>query len=101
MTCLKIYPQPADCLQMTVLCTGVVYKTITSPEDAQTLQNDLDRLSEWEDKWHMKFNAKKCFLLRFTGSRSPIETRYNLGGFELEELSSHSFLGVEISHDLK
>ena len=49
----------------------------------------------------MKFNAKKCFLLRFTGSRSPIETRYNLGGSELEELSSHSYLGVEISQDLK
>ena len=79
----------------------VVYKTIISPENALTLQNDLDRLSEWEDKWHMKFNAKKCFLLRFTGSRSPIENRYNLGGSELEELSSHSYLGVEISHDLK
>ena len=79
----------------------VVYNTIRTPEDAQTLQNDLDRLSEWENLWHMKFNAKKCFLLRFSGSRSPVETKYNLGGSELEELSSHSYLGVEISKDLK
>ena len=43
----------------------------------------------------------KCFLLRFSGSRSPVETKYNLGGSELEELSSHSYLGVEISKDLK
>ena len=79
----------------------VVYNTIRTPENTLTLQNDLDKLSEWENLWHMKFNAKKCFLLRFSGSRSPVETKYNLGGSELEELSSHSYLGVEISQDLK
>lgn len=58
-------------------------------------------LTGWESKWLMNFNAQKCFLLRITGSRSPIMTKYSLGKSILEETTSHSYLGVEISQDLK
>ena len=49
----------------------------------------------------MKLNPEKCYVLRIASSRSPIVTKYNLGGTELQETTSHSYLGVNISQDLK
>ena len=36
-----------------------VYLTIGDTEDGKVLQNDLDRLSVWEDRWDMEFNPSK------------------------------------------
>ena len=33
-----------------------VYLTIGGADDGKVLQNDLDRLSVWEDRWDMEFN---------------------------------------------
>ena len=79
----------------------VLYSNIKSHQDATRLQDDLDKLSTWENKWQMQFNPQKCFVLRIAGSRSPIVNEYTLGGTVLQETPSHSYLGVEISQDLK
>jgi hypothetical protein len=34
--------------------------TISSDADAANHQQDLDKLAEWEYKWHMKFHPEKC-----------------------------------------
>ena len=36
----------------------IAYVTISS--DADNLQQDLDKLAEWESKWLMKFHPEKC-----------------------------------------
>ena len=79
----------------------VLYSNIKPHQDATRLQDDLDKLSTWENKWQMQFNPQKCFVLRTAGSRSPIVNEYTLGGTVLTETPSHSYLGVEISQDLK
>lgn len=79
----------------------VLYLIITSDHDAARLQDDLNKLAAWEQKWQMKFNLQKCFVLRITNSKSPIINQYTLGGTVLQETTSHSYLGVEISQDLK
>ena len=33
---------------------------IGSIEDAQRMQDNLDRICEWADRWRMSFNVKKC-----------------------------------------
>ena len=43
-----------------------VYLTIGDTEDGKVLQNDLDRLSVWEDRWDMEFNPSKCQVVQVT-----------------------------------
>ena len=45
---------------------AIVYRTISDPSDCQTLQEDLDKLSNWEKTWLMEFNARKCEVLTVT-----------------------------------
>ena len=60
------------------------------------LQNDLDRLSVWEDRWDMEFNPCKCQVLRVTTSRKIITITYTLHGQVLEVVTSAKYLGVDI-----
>ena len=76
-------------------------KEIKSPQDAVTLQKDLETLSAWEKLWQMKFNSDKCYVLRIPASRSPLITNYKLGDSILQETKTHTYLGVDIQHDLK
>ena len=38
----------------------LIYCPILTPTDHQILQEDLQKLSIWADKWKMKFNISKC-----------------------------------------
>ena len=49
----------------------------------------------------MKFNAKKCFVLKVSHSRSTTSHTYKLGQSTLEETISHANLGVHITKNLK
>ena len=43
----------------------LVHHPINSPEDHKIFQDDLDKLTIlWADIWQMKFNVKKCCILR-------------------------------------
>ena len=79
----------------------VIYKEIKSSQDADILQKDLETLSAWEKLWQMKFNSDKCYVLRIPASRSPLITNYKLGDSILQETKTHTYLGVDIQHDLK
>ena len=39
------------------------YKEIKSEEDAKKLQESLDLLVEWSEKWLLRFNSSKCKVL--------------------------------------
>ena len=39
-----------------------IYLAVSSLEDAQILQRDLDRLHLWELDWDMEFNPSKCVV---------------------------------------
>jgi len=41
----------------------IAYLAILTDEDARSLQNDLTKLGEWEQKWHMEFHQDKCQVL--------------------------------------
>ena len=77
-----------------------VYLTIGDTEDGKVLQNDLDRLSVWEDRWDMEFNASKCQVVRVTTSRKLINVTYILHGQVLEVVTSAKYWGVDISRGL-
>lgn len=67
---------------------------------AQRLQNDLDKLEVWEQKWQMAFNVDKCHLLSVTKKRKRVPTTYSLHGQALQQVPSAKYLGVEISESL-
>ena len=59
-----------------------VYK-VTTLQDAEHLQEDLQILSEWTKLWQMKVNVDKCAVLWCTRSMSPIQHNYTLSGHEI------------------
>ena len=48
----------------------LVYRGIKGPEDETLLQQDLDNLIKWTEKWGMRFNTKKCNTIRISNSKS-------------------------------
>ena len=71
-----------------------VFKKIESVHDCHLLQNDLNELISWSDKWKMNFNAAKCKVLRISRCRMPIDFTYYLDGIPLEIVGNFKDLGV-------
>ena len=78
-----------------------VYLTVTSKKDSQTLQQDLQKLEQWEKTWEMHLNPSKCQVMHISRAHNPIQTKYVLHGQVLEAVDHAKYLGLEISHDLK
>jgi hypothetical protein len=76
----------------------LLYRTIKQEDDHQALQKDLKNLEEWENKWGMRFNVKKCYTLSINKSSTRL---YQLNNHILQEVSDNPYLGLQISNDLK
>ena len=68
-------------------------------DDARMLQNDLNRLYEWSEKWQMQFNVNKCSIMTVSKSNRFID--YTLNDNTLGRSYSVRDLGVQISNDLR
>ena len=79
----------------------IVYRKIAGSKDAGNLQKDLDMLAltEWQSRWQMKFNAKKCYVFKITYART-YDQKYTLNGTVLEETQECPYLGVTITANL-
>ena len=70
-----------------------IFRKVTNAMDGLQLQQDLDRLSDWPDKWQMEFNIAMCKTMHIC-NRS-IEYDYSMRGRQLdvvtteEDLSTH------------
>ena len=73
-------------------------RIIRSSDDIDSLQNDLNSLTDWSSKWQMTFNTSKCKLLRITTKRNTIIHCYKMADDLLETVKHHPYLGVELSH---
>ena len=80
--------------------TSPARSAITTLEDAQVLQDDLDLLMKWSKDWQMTFNPTKCYTLRIFRLHSTIEYNYNISGSILNPVSDHPYLGVHLSSKL-
>ena len=47
----------------------VMYRPITHANDCEALQEDLNKLHDWVERWQLRFNATKCNILRATYTR--------------------------------
>ena len=76
----------------------LLYRTIKNENDQKALQADLQNLEIWTNKWGMRFNAKKCYILSINQKRTKF---YQLNNHILQEVQNNPYLGLEISNDLK
>ena len=80
----------------------ILYKQVSSVNDANCLQIDLQSLQHWEEKWLLKFNISKCYVLKITRAKvHKVEYNYQFHNTSLTELNSCKYLGVTIQSDLK
>jgi len=78
----------------------LMYRSITSEQDHLAFQEDLISLENWAEKWGMKFNANKCYIMTIS-RKKPSVYFYSLNNHILDHVESCKYLGVNISQDLK
>ena len=76
-----------------------VFRKIKSDTDRQQLQDDLNKLTEWYEKWQMLFNYGKCKCLH-TGHGNE-DAQYTMGDTVLNTTIKEKDLGLTISADMK
>jgi len=79
----------------------VIYRVIKSNADRVALQQDLDMLVTWADRWQMKFNISKCHIIHMSRKRHPPHYTYYMKNLPLSVVQSYPYLGVTISSDLR
>ncbi len=74
-------------------------KAIESVMDKEKMQEALDCLCDWADKWGMAFNIAKCKVMHL-GRNNP-EYEYTMRGFKLGTTEEERDIGVIITKNLK
>lgn len=78
----------------------IIYREILNENSHILLQNDINNLFNWSQKWSMKFNSSKCNMVLLTKAKNPIKPNYKLGNNNLLYIDSFKYLGVTISSTL-
>jgi len=80
-----------------------IYTTVTSRQDQEDLQKDLDNLCQWSSDWLLKFNIQKCKVVSF----GNVSSQYNYvmnedtgGASALSSEDSEKDLGILFTHKL-
>ena len=75
-----------------------LFRKVKEIGDKQNLQDDIDKLVKWSEKWQMLFNFGKCKCLH-TGSRNTC-MNYEMGGTILKTVKEKD-LGVTMNANMK
>ena len=72
---------------------------VDSEEGFLRLQQDLDQMGQWAEKWQMEFNSDKCEVLHF--GKANLSRTYTLNGKVLGSVAEQRDLGVQGHSSLK
>ena len=75
-----------------------IYAVVNNESDKHKLQNELNELCEWADKWQLSINFNKCSVLHFGYNNNNFT--YKLKELEVKTCQSEKILGVTIDSDL-
>ena len=67
---------------------SVLYRNIYNQNDQVILQNDLDTISSWVEKWLMELNINKCSVLSITLKHNFSFHGYNILGTTLRRVQT-------------
>ena len=76
-----------------------VFRNVTNDRDKQSLQDDLDKLVKWSEKWQMLFNFGKCKCIHI--GHGNMYKEYKMGDAVLGRTTQEKDLGVTFSADMK
>ena len=76
-----------------------MFRKVNNYGDKQHLQNDLDKLVKWSEKWWMLLKFGKCKCLH-TG-HGNFDVNYKMEDYVLGTTVKEKDLGVTISADMK
>ena len=78
-----------------------IFRCIKSIPDSLYLQDDLQKLVNWSNRWLLKFNADKCHVLTLGKHENIVHAHnYKMDGVELEHVFEEKDLGVIVDTDL-
>ena len=72
---------------------------VTNDDDTECVQEDVESLGEWSDKWQLIFHPDKCKTLHLGYNNRKKE--YSLKGNKLKEVAEEKDLGIIITQDMK
>ena len=75
-----------------------IFEQITGEDDIRSLQQDIDGMNRWSEKWLLKFHPDKCKIMNI-GSEN--QNQYQIGNSALEHIQEEKDLGVIIDSTLK
>ena len=75
----------------------LLYRTITSQQDHTALQKDLSKLKRWANKWDMRFNAKKCYMMSINCKSTHF---YTLCDHILKQVEENPYLRLTLTESL-
>jgi len=76
-----------------------LFREIVHEDDHNTLQKDLDLLSNWSKDWKLKFHPEKCFIMHL--GRSNPKADYHLNGHILHKSTIEKDLGILVDDKLR
>ena len=77
-----------------------LFRMVRVPNDAQLLQEDLDKLCAWSSSWKLALNPTKCKVLTLTLKKQPVLMDYKLSHFSLDRVTDQKDLGILIDSKL-
>ena len=66
--------------------------------DHQRIQQDIDQLETWAERWQMEFNPDKCEVMHF--GRSHTDRKYTVNGRTLKSIDRERDLGVQVHRSM-
>ena len=75
-----------------------IYRSMQSHQDQLMLQQDINTITDWSQKWQMEFNKEKCHLLSI--GRSQNSTPYTMESTVLSFSTAERDLGVVVQQNL-
>ena len=77
-----------------------IYRKIEDEEDHEALQEDIDQMQDWSNKWLLRFHPDKCKYMRI-GREDDNIVNYTLNGHILKSTHEEKDLGIIIDDKLK
>ena len=78
-----------------------IFATISEVTDAENLQQDLEFMEKWSNKWLLLFHPEKCKVMRIGQSSSLPQYEYKLDKTPLSYVHEETDLGITIDDKLK
>ena len=91
-------PKALDSIMKLFVDDAKMFKAIESMDDISIIQNDINTLFDWLNKWQLPLNKSKCKHIHF-GKNNPNHD-YMMGDIPLESVSEEKYVGVVLDPTL-